>query len=59
MYIKKKLYEKALFLVFFPPIVTPKLAQKHTDGMLKMRKKHVLTVKKVRFLEGIRTERAS
>ena len=44
MYIK--LYEKALFLVFFPPIVTPKLAQMHTDSMLKMRKKTCFNSKK-------------
>ena len=62
MYIKKKLYEKVLFLVFFPLIATPKQAQMHTESILKIRKnktKHVLTVKKAHFLEGIRTERAS
>ena len=60
MYIKKKLREKVLFLVFFPLIATPNQAQMHANSILKIRKnKTCLTVKEARFLEGIRTERAS
>ena len=39
MYIKKKLYEKVLFLVFFPLIATPKQAQMHAESILEIRKK--------------------
>ena len=54
------IYKKVLFLVFFPLIATPNQAQMHADSILKIRKnKTCLTVKEARFLEGIRTERAS
>ena len=51
MYIKKNCAKR---------FCLPNQAQMHADSILKIRKnKTCLTVKEARFLEGIRTERAS